>query len=268
MHVDRGIPACAEKTTVKNGEYTMKTKCRRGILLLLITLVLAPVQARAGLNLESFEAFKAQTAGYSVCEQGDSGSNVLRIKERMQDLGYYRKTASLGDDFNDTMVQRVKLFQENNGIDVTGKVDSSTLQKLRESNPARGEYYEGTWNEPDVTMIIPYSTWGRWNKMSEDRFSFAIKTKNISTSRKIKAVEYLIYTEDVWGSEIISSSRPYTYTLTETYAPGEMKYTGYMNVPYRSETYKVYIAINKVLYGDGTVEYASSPEYWNWTIEW
>jgi len=246
----------------------MKMKCRLRILLLLITLVLAPVHAQAGLNLESFDAFKAQAIGYSACEQGDSGGNVLAVKKRMQELGYYRAAASLGEDYNDTMVQRVKLFQENNGIDVTGRVDSATLEKLRAGNPVRGEYYEGYWNEPDVTMIIPHSTWGKWNKLSEDRFSFAIKTKNISTSRRITAVEYLIYTEDVWGDEIIRSSNPYTYTLTETYAPGEMKYTGYMNIPYRSETYKVYIAINKVRYSDGAVEYVSAPEYWNWTIEW
>lgn len=246
----------------------MKTNRKYAALMLMAVMLLVPVCAQAGLNLESFEAFKAQAIGYSVCEQGDSGGNVLAIKKRMQELGYYRDTASLGEDFNDTMVQRVKLFQENNGIRVTGKVDSDTLDKLRASNPVRGEYYEGTWSEPDVTMIIPYSTWGKWNKISEDRFTFAIKTKNISTSRKITAVEYLIYSEDVWGSEIISSSRPYTYTITETYAPGEMKYTENMNVPYRSETYKVYIAINKVRYSDGTVEYVSSPEYWNWTIEW
>ena len=243
-------------------------KRKYAVLLLLTVLLFVPVCAQAGLNLESFEAFKAQAVGYYACEQGDSDGNVLAIKTRMRELGYYRETASLGEDFNDTMVQRVKLFQENNGIDVTGKVDSATLQKLRAVNPIRGEYFEGYWNEPDVTMIIPHSTWGKWNKKSEDRFTFAIKTKNVSTSRKINAVEYLIYTEDVWGSEMISSSRPYSYTLTETYAPGEMKYTSYMNIPYRSDTYKVYIAINKVRYDDGTVQYVSSPEYWNWTIEW
>lgn len=243
-------------------------KRRWFVLMLMAALFLAPVHAQAGLNLESFEAFKAQAGVYSECEQGDSGANVLYIKERMQELGYYRAGANLDNAFNDTMVQRVKLFQENNGLKVTGRMDSSTLIKLKSLNPIRGEYFEGYWTEPDVTLIVPHSSYGKWNKKSDDRFGFSIQTKNVSTSRKIVATEFLIYTEDVWGDEIIGKAHPYAYTVTTAFGPGEMKYTEYMDIPFRHDTYKVYIAINKVRYGDGEVVNVETPDYWNWTIEW
>ena len=247
----------------------MNVKPKWLLPMLLAVLCFAPLHAQAALDLSSFEAFKAQASGtYLECERGDSSGNVLRIKERLQDLGYYRSTATFDEDFNDTLVQRVKLFQENNGLDVTGEVDSYTAAKLKESNPIRGEYFEGYWLEPDVTMIIPDTTWGKWNEKSGDRFTFAIKTKNVSTSRRIVATEFLVYTENVWGDQIISKSRPYSYTIEMTYKPGEMKYTGYMEIPYRSDTHKVHIAINKVRYSDGSIGKVSSPVYCYWNIKW
>lgn len=237
--------------------------------LILAVLCFAPLHAQAALDLSSYEAFKAQAGGsYLVCEKGDSGGNVLRIKERMQKLGYYRKTATFDDEFNDTMVQRVKLFQENNSLSVTGKVDSRTAAKLKESNPVHGEYFEGYWTEPDVTLIIPASSLGKWNEEGTDKFTFTIKAKNVSTSRKIVAAEFLVYTEDIWGDELIKKTRPYAYSLEDTYKPGEMKYTTRMIIPYRRDTQKVYIAVSKVRYSDGTIERVSSPDYWNWTIDW
>lgn len=237
--------------------------------LILAVLCFAPLHAQAALDLSSYEAFKAQAGGsYLVCEKGDSGGNVLRIKERMQKLGYYRKTATFDDEFNDTMVQRVKLFQENNSLSVTGKVDSRTAAKLKESNPVHGEYFEGYWTEPDVTLIIPASSLGKWKEEGTDKFTFTIKAKNVSTSRKIVAAEFLVYTEDIWGDELIKKTHPYAYSLEDTYKPGEMKYTTRMIIPYRRDTQKVYIAVSKVRYSDGTIERVSSPNYWNWTIDW
>jgi len=252
----------------------MMKRSRIGVLLSVLVLMMTvlcftPLQAQAALDLSSYEAFKAQASGsYLECKKGDSGGNVLRIKERLQDLGYYRATATFDDDFNDTMVQRIKLFQENNSLEMTGKVDSSTAAKLKESNPIRGEYYEGYWTEPDVTLIIPDSSYGKWDEKSGDRFTFKIEAKNVSTSRRIIAAEFLVYTEDIWGDELIRKNRPYSYSLEDTFKPGEMKYTTGMIIPYRQETHKVYIAVNKVRYSDGTIGRVTSPLYWGWTIDW
>lgn len=251
----------------------MKKTYRWIALALLLALCLAPAVAQGASLIDKIkkqQKITSSTQRYMLVtgtfEKGDRGSDVSLLKGRLQSLGYYTPGASYDDVYNDTMVQRVELFQENNGLKITGKVDSDTLSKLQSSNPIYGEYYKGYWPEPDVTMIINYKSYSKWEKKSGDRFGLSIRTKNISTSRTVIATEYLVYTEDVWGDEIISKDRPYSYSSDVTYKPGEAKYSGYMNIPYRSDTHTIYIAVNKVRYSDGTVEYVSSPHYWNWDM--
>lgn len=235
--------------------------------MLLAVAVLAPSGAQAGLDLSSFKSFLRT---YYTCERGDRGSNVLNAKQRLQELGYYRATATFGDDFNDTMVQRVKLFQENNRLEVTGNIDSVTADKLAQSSSGivPGEYYEGYWSEPDMALIIPENTYGQWQEKSGNRFNFRIKVKNISQRRTVKAIEFYVYTEDIWGDTLISKSNPYRYTVETTLAPGAMGYTGYMTIPDRTQTQRVYIAIHRVRYTDGTTASVETPEYFCWEIDW
>ena len=242
----------------------MKNWRRWMALALLAVLCCAPLQAQA-VSLKSFESFKQS---YSTCSKGDTGLNVQRVKTRLKDLGYYTSSATYDDEFNDIMVKRVKLFQENNGLSVTGRVDSATVSALKGSNPIRGEYYEGYWDEPDVTLIMPKVTYAKWDKRSGDQLGFSVELKNVSTTRKVTAVELLVYTKDVWGNELVFSDYPYSYTLTETFGKGVKRYTGYMNIPYRSETYEVYCAINKVRYDDGYYGYVDEPNYLCWEIKW
>lgn len=230
-------------------------------------MLLAPVGARAGLNLESFESFKSSLY---ACEPGETGSTVLKTKKRLQELGYYRDTATFGDDYNETMVQRVKLFQENNRLKVNGRVDSSTALKLMQSTGTLvpGEYYQEYWMEPDVTVIVPENTYGQWNEKSGNRFNFRIEVKNISRTRTVKAIEFYVYTKDIWGETLISKSNPYRYTVETTFAPGKKGYTGYMTIDDRSQTQEVYIAIHRVRYTDGTMAVVETPEYYCWEIDW
>lgn len=244
----------------------MKRMCGWLAALLLAAMMLAPAGAQGAVSISSFDAILGKCY---TCEKGDSGSNVLKVKKKLQSYGYFRAEASLSEEFNDTMVQRVKLFQENNSLEVTGKVDSRTCDKLNSgSGIVPGEFYTKYWSEPDVTLIIPENTYGQWREQSGDRFNFRIKVKNISLSRTVKAIEFYVYTKDVWGSELISKSYPYSYTVETTFKPGAMGYTGYMTIPDRRETQEVYIAVHKVRYSDGSIEYVSSPRYYCWDINW
>ena len=74
---------------------------------------------------------------YMPLALGDSGVDVLEMKERMRDLGFFKKTADLSYEYNNTCVERVKLFQEKNGLPVTGAADAETLMILY-SNSAKG----------------------------------------------------------------------------------------------------------------------------------
>jgi len=246
----------------------MRNRFRWMAVVLLIALCAAPMQAQASSLQNLRERLELSTKNYSPCAKGDEDLNVRKVKARLKELGYYSATATYDDEFNDIMVKRVKLFQENNGLEVTGLVDSATISALKGSSPIRGEYYEGYWDEPVVTLIMPYVTYAKWDKRSGDKMGFSVELKNVSTTRKVKAVELLVYTKDVWGNELIPSDYPYSYTLTETFNTGAKRYTGYMNIPYRSETYEVYCAINKVRYDDGYNGYADDPNYLCWEINW
>jgi len=46
-------------------------------------------------------------------QKGDHGSDVLNLKNRLKELGYYSPTATFDDEFNSVMVERVKMFQKN-----------------------------------------------------------------------------------------------------------------------------------------------------------
>jgi len=152
-------------------------------------------------------------------------------------------------------------------MEVTGIVDDATLAKLRESNPIRGEFYKGKWNEPLVSLIVPENTVGKWRAKGDDILMFNLKVKNISTSRTINAVEFAVYTKDWRGNSIISKNSPYLYTVESLLKPGIMGYPGYIEIPGRERISEVHIAINGVRYSDGSIEMVSSPQYYYWVIE-
>lgn len=63
-------------------------------------------------------------------QKGDRGEAVTEMKLRMQELGYFTAGASLSDQYNDTCVERVKQFQQKNGLEATGTADANTLSVL------------------------------------------------------------------------------------------------------------------------------------------
>ena len=56
---------------------------------------------------------------YRTLQEGDSGSDVLRLKTRLYELGYFR-TLNLTDDYSQTTAERVKQYQKKNGLKQTG----------------------------------------------------------------------------------------------------------------------------------------------------
>ncbi len=65
--------------------------------------------------------------GYRVLRRGMRGEDVLKMKERLRELGYFREGSSLTDVYNDTAAERVRMFQRQIGADEDG-VASQELQ--------------------------------------------------------------------------------------------------------------------------------------------
>ena len=73
---------------------------------------------------------EASVQMYDPLKNGDKGEAVTEMKLRMQELGYFKAGASLSDEYNGTCVDRMKQFQEKNGLPATGDADVETLTVL------------------------------------------------------------------------------------------------------------------------------------------
>ena len=65
---------------------------------------------------------------YRTLQQGDSGTDVIRLKTRMYYLGYFT-SMNFSDTYNSTTVERIKLLQKKNGLKQTG-IATPELQEL------------------------------------------------------------------------------------------------------------------------------------------
>lgn len=85
---------------------------------------------REGGAAASAPAPQAPAAAYQTLKRGNKGDEVLAMKMRMQELGYFTPGAQLSNSYNDTCVERVKQFQKRNGLPRTGIADEQTLALL------------------------------------------------------------------------------------------------------------------------------------------
>ncbi len=83
-------------------------------------------------------------------KRGSTGSNVVKVQQRLMDLGFFtfHKTTN---NYMDKTVQAVKDFQSHNGLEVTGKVDQETWDVLFNDTDVRGV---GDEKQPDY--VLPY----------------------------------------------------------------------------------------------------------------
>ena len=65
----------------------------------------------------------------TVYKEGAAGSEIMAIKERMKELGYYTGDIS-HNRFNDIMTERVKQLQKMNGLAETGVVDEALYRLI------------------------------------------------------------------------------------------------------------------------------------------
>lgn len=92
--------------------------------LILITLIL--------LGILVFSLSQAST--YRVLKQGMEGQDVLNLKRAMYWLGYFTNQQNLTDQYNATMVERVKQLQKNNGLEETGIADEAFQELVYSGN--------------------------------------------------------------------------------------------------------------------------------------
>lgn len=87
-----------------------------------------------GSTIVAIACDEASVQMYDPLQKGDRGEAVTEMKLRMQELGYFTAGASLSDQYNDTCVERVKQFQQKNGLTASGEADVDTLNLLFSDN--------------------------------------------------------------------------------------------------------------------------------------
>lgn len=83
-----------------------------------------------GTSIPVIEGTEMTILQYEPLQKGDKGADVLAMKERLRTLGYFSASAELSNTYNDTCVERVQMFQNNNGLPATGIADAETLTLL------------------------------------------------------------------------------------------------------------------------------------------
>lgn len=75
--------------------------------------------------------------------EGDNNAQVKQLKERMQELLYFKPDSGMNSTYNDTMTERVKLLQRTNGLEETGFVTPELYNFIMSDDCLRcGDWYE------------------------------------------------------------------------------------------------------------------------------
>lgn len=78
----------------------------------------------------------ADVMNYCTLQSGDCGDDVIELKKRLMELGYFRDDSKMTNRYNDTLVGRVKMFQRQNGFEETG-IATPDMQVLLFSEDAK-----------------------------------------------------------------------------------------------------------------------------------
>jgi len=80
------------------------------------------------LDRATMESLDSEVLTYS---EGKYGDPILYYKDRLLDLGYYKKGTTLTDGFDAELTEILKAYQKNNGLVQTGTLDVDTQVCLR-----------------------------------------------------------------------------------------------------------------------------------------
>lgn len=99
-------------------------------------------------------------AQYETLRVGSSGSNVLRLKNRLYELGYFTSN-NFNDQYTSTTSERVMQFQAENGLSQTGTADGNTQAVLYSANAKPKKTVSTSSNSSDGYQTLNYQTYAR-----------------------------------------------------------------------------------------------------------
>lgn len=138
--------------------------------------------------------------------KGDSGSDVERVQLRLFALGYLSKTTSVDGDYGTKTANAVKLFQDANGISMTGTLDNTTLRKLYSTSAIS---LPAGKTPGDLATVITPEAGNQQNNSTT--ISDGLKSVTSSYSSSMSAAEKLEYAIYCGQNQL---GKPYVYGST------------------------------------------------------
>lgn len=71
---------------------------------------------------------------YKVLYRNNQGDDVITLKQQLCLLGYYREGSNMNNNYNETCIERVKMFQRQNGLNEDGIATPEMQAVLYSSN--------------------------------------------------------------------------------------------------------------------------------------
>lgn len=216
-----------------------------------------------------------EVGGYSkrAYVPNDSGEEVLRLKQRLQKLGYYPWDEELNDTFDGAMAGQVAQFQTNNGLVDYGFVDYPTLIKLHSAAAVTGPWQivlpPEAAPQPEKAVALEIPDDGLYEKKygSGNTLCIRLQVKNTSPARTVTAYELKVYPINAKGQRMFVLGGCYTLTGSTDLKPGITGYTPFVIMNNGDKIAGVEAGVYKVEYDDGTVETVAEPEYAYWSVE-
>jgi len=212
-------------------------------------------------------------AGY---KKGDRNVVIGQIKARLQELGYYVHGAKCDNEFNSTMVERIKMFQENNGLKESGEADLQTIKVLFSSSAVGTKKFATPAPKPTSTPYVEpkyllveteYADWGKYNN---GELWIEIEVENISKMRTVDGFTVSFYAEDVYRNRMKYNGKSDTveYTYNLTVKPKKKEYTDRIRLPGYSNAKWLFCAIVKIHTTSGvTINVPEDDQKW-WHFEY
>lgn len=108
----------------------------------------------------------------------------------------------------------------------------------------------------------PRLTFGNsyYKKYDDNKIGFSVKIRN-DYNKSIKAIELYMYATDVWGERLYGETTYYYKTTKKTVKSGSWMSSDYMVMPKRSKIDRIYVAVHRIAFADGTSKTFYSPSY-------
>lgn len=204
---------------------------------------------------------------YTDLARGAQGEDVIRIQQRLMQLGYLPDAVPDGTYGRNTCAA-MHNFKAACGIDDSEAHNPEDCPADAASQAVLFSDAAVPYNDPAFPAEIAWEA-GLRAKEESDYLICSPTVRNLSQSRTIASVTVDFYVADLWGNRVGGEEAAYIRTSSGEIAPGAQATLDRMTIPGRNQITWLYAAVTEITFTDGTTRIAAEPEYVGWTpTEW